>query len=733
MAEEVDEAEPVAGAPEDAEQAHPSWQEPLLRFATVVVLGLVAVVPIVGNELRVQDVDPVYTRNLVERAARFGGTYYENAIHNRGSFEPLLYDIARRVSSFDGYWLAISAMVAAIAVIVAWVAARTARSTGANRSVALGVAVVAYLQLTLSGHGWARVLYIRNITTLLLCLVWVLAIAHRPWSTQRRARWSAIAIGALLGCVVEQLLTTVFTGAVLGLVALALLYERRPAEERGGHLLASVGAAVAAFAATPLWYLARGSFGAYWEGWWTYARFMGVGPGRSLASQLRLGWDQWYAFHQESPMVLLLLVAFVGLTWLRWHHLDRQVRIIHVGLVAWWTAGWFELVLSQRYSAHYYIVVGIPTMLIAAALAGHVASAIGARRPTRLSLAVPLAAAVLGVYLTSPQIFHESYTATVEFHGVHALARDREKNLGGTDRSVRAILDLVSRDDDALLAWTFDPSLYTRLRRVPATRFQWKWLLQGAIYLGRTSPDFVLPDTWRWFREDLAESRPVAFAETEPYDPGTPFADVVERELTVVYPGPTTKVWLRRDVARQVLAEPSGTRWSAPAPVVDRSGWTVSGDEATYARSTVPAGLDLLPLSTTACTRVDGVLEVQDGSGVPDVVLHLDKPGDAREETQHLALQGSTAGAGSAGLGPLGFESLPSGVEGAGPVPFSVVVGDRSAVLVVAGQIRGAVRLHEGVVSLGMESRSAALRIRGLRSSGAPTGGGCRSGSARPR
>jgi hypothetical protein len=512
---------------------------------------------------------------------------------------------------------------------------------------------------------------------------------------------------------------------VVGLVALALLYERRPPEERGQHLFAAVVAGTAAFVATPIWYLARGSFAAYWEGWWTYARYMGAGPGRSLSSQLRLGWDQWYDFHRQNPLVVLLLLGFLALTWLMWDELDRRVRIVHVGLVAWWAAGWLELALSQRYSAHYYIVAGIPTIMIGAATTGHVATAIARRRPTRLSLAAPLAAAVLGVYLTSPQIFHESYSATMEFDGVAPLAREREKNLGGSDRSTRAVLDLVSHDDDALLAWTFDPSLYTRLHRVSATRFQWKWLLQGAIYLGRTSPDFVLPDTWRWFREDLAETRPVAFAETEPYDPGTPFADVVEGGFTVVYPG-STKVWLRKDVARRLLAAPrTGTSWSPPSALADSTGWTLDGPSAAYTRGTVPADLDLLPLSAAPCTRIDGTLTSTDGSTAPDVVFHLEKAGDAREEPQYLALEGASAGSGSLGLGPLGFESVPSAVGGPGPVPFSIVVGDRSAALVVAGQVRGAVRLHEGVVSVGIESRSAALQLRDLRISDPPRGGGC--------
>lgn len=726
MSLRADQDEVVEPALEDLPEG-PTWVEHVLRFATVVAMGLIAVIPIVGNELRVQDVDPVYMRNLVERAARYGGTYFENAIHNRGTFEPMAYDVARRVTSYDGFWYAISAMVVLIAVAVAFVAARTARRLGANRSVALGVGIVAYLQLTLADHGWARVLYIRNITTLLLLLVWVLAISERPWADPRHARWSSIAVGALLGFAVEQLLTTVFTGAVVGLVALALLYERRAAEERAGHLLSAVGAAVAAFVATPLWYVARGRFHEYWEGWWTYARFMGAGPGRSLGSQLALGWDRWYEFHRVNPLVVLLLLAFLGTSWLLWGDLDRRARILHVGLVAWWAAGWFELALSQRYSAHYYVVVGIPVILMAAALTGYACRAIAAHRPgTRASLAVPLAALVLGVYLTSPQIFRESWERTRDFDGVGAVARHREDQLGGGDRSVRAILDLVSEQDDPLLAWTFDPFVYLRYRRVSATRFQWKFLLQGAIYLGRTSPDYVLPDTWRWFDEDLEESRPVAFVETEVPDAGTPFDRYVRTGFREIYPGAVAKVWLRNDIADELL-DPRrvGVPWGDTGERVPGSGWTVAGDGATFRRGAAAGDVDALLLSTRACTRIDLTADPGASGVIEDLQLRFDSAFDPNLERQMLALQGDKAGSGSAGLGPMGFESVPSNVQGLGPQALSVVVGLHSAALIVNGQLRAAVRLQPTVTRLTLATSGPELLVSDLRIGAAPAGGGC--------
>ncbi len=715
-------------SPADAEEvpAQQSRAERLLYFPTVIVLWLLAVVPVFGNEHRVQDVDPVFMRNLVERMARYGGTYYENAIHNRGTFEPFAYDVARRITSYDGYWFAISAMVAVIGGVVAFVAARTSRRLGANKTVALGVAVVVYLQMTMADYGWSRVLYIRNITTLLLVLVWVLAISERPWADGRQARWSSVAVGALLGCVVEQLLTTVFTGAVVGLVALALLYDRRPAKERAGHLLSAVGAATAAFLATPLWYLGRGRFNEYWEGWWEYARFMGAGPGRSLSSQLSLGWDRWYEFHRQNPMVVLMLLAFLGVIWLLWGQLDRRARILHLGLVAWWLAGWLELVLSQRYSPHYYIVIGIPLILIGAALAGHACRAIAAHRPgTKVSLVVPLVAAVLGVYLTSPGILRESVKRTTQFDGVSTLAREREKNLAGADRSVRAVLDLVSEQDDPLLAWTFDPFVYPRFRRIAATRFQWKFFMQGAIYLGRTSPEYVLPDTWRWFGEDIEESRPVAFVETEVVDRGTPFDSYVRSTFREVYPGEAAKVWLRDEVADELLAPGSGAAWTSPAGVVAGSGWEVAGDRADFAPADLPADVDGLVLSRDACTRIDLLADPGVGGTLTDVQVRFANPANPNEEVQLLALQGDEAGSGSAGLGPLGFESVPSGVSGPGPVALSIVVGRHSAALIVDGRLRAAVRLHDGVTQATLATTMTELHVSGLQVRAAPSGGGC--------
>lgn len=732
-ADDAPEGEP-APEPERDARGLDSWRalrrrvpvDAAIRWLTVLTLTVVAVVPVAGNEVRVQDVDPMFMRNMVERASVFGGSYYESAIQNRGPLEPFLYDIAGRVISYDGFWFVISFMVAVIAAVIAYAGARTARFAGANRSVALAVAAVVYVHFTFSDQGYARVLYIRNVTTLLLALVWIVALSDGLWTDPRRARRASIVVGALLGLVVQQLLTSVFAGAVVGLVALALLYERRGRDELPGHLRAAVAAAVVAFLATPVWYVARGSFDEYWSGWWVYARYMSVGTGRSLTDQFALGWDQFYDYYSHNPLLVFLVGGFVAVTWLVWRDLDRRVRIVHAGLGAWFAAAWLELILSQRYSPHYFSVLAVPTAFMGATLAGHTVRMVAARRPaSRTSLAVPLVATVLAIYLTGPSVFIDSVEQTSKFTSVSEWARERDGNLGGGDRSVRAILDLVSEEQDGLLAWTIDPLVYLRYHRVPATRFQWKSFMLGQVYLGNTGPQYVLPGTWKWFADDIEESDPVAFTETEPFESDTPFEDLIRSEFTEVYPGNAARVWLRRDAAAQLL-DPNATRaWRDPGGRVDGSGWTVEDNRARFAGSGIARPDDVLYLATGPCFRLEGTVDVLPSGTLANIAFRFDSDQDPTEERQFLALEGDRAGSGSQGLGSLGFESLPANIGGDGPVSFALVVGRHSAALIVNGEVQAAVRLRDSVMRVTLESRTTEVDLSDLKVGDAPAGGGC--------
>src|SRR6476660_942066 len=167
--------------------------EQVLRRASLpvlIVVGIVVAIP--GNWLRVQNVDPQFSMVLVQRTIRFGGTFFDNALQDHGPIEPFLYDVAARVGGRNGAWYVISAMVTLVSLVLAYVAARTARFTGATREIAIAVAAVVFVHFTISRSNYAGVLYIRNMTTVLLAIAWLVLIEDRAWASPRRRRLGAV-------------------------------------------------------------------------------------------------------------------------------------------------------------------------------------------------------------------------------------------------------------------------------------------------------------------------------------------------------------------------------------------------------------------------------------------------------------------------------------------------------------------------------------------------------------
>src|SRR6476661_5572098 len=145
--------------------------ERVLRRATIpllLVVGIVTTIP--GNWLRVQNVDPQFSMVLVQRTIRFGGTFFDNAIQDHGPIEPFLYDVAARLGGRNGAWYVISAMVTLVSLALGYVAARTARFVGATRDIGIAVGAAVFVHFTISRSNYAGVLYIRNMTSLLLAI-----------------------------------------------------------------------------------------------------------------------------------------------------------------------------------------------------------------------------------------------------------------------------------------------------------------------------------------------------------------------------------------------------------------------------------------------------------------------------------------------------------------------------------------------------------------------------------
>jgi hypothetical protein len=532
-----------------------------------------------------------------------------------------------------------------------------------------------------------------------------------------------VLVGCLLGLALQSLLSN-FAAGVLGFVALATVWSRVELEERLPLAAVMSGSALVTFVSAPVYYLIRGDFTEFWSGWVRYGQYMSVGPGHSTVSQFRQGWTSFIGYYEDRPLAWALLLAFAVTVGAIWKTADLRSRIFHLGLIAWWVAAWIELILSQRYSAEYFVVTSVPAAFMAAALAGHLWSGLlAARVPQRALVALPLVVAILAVLLWGHKIFGDDVRTAWHFRGVNANAARFAANRSGSERTALAVLDLVSHDDDPLLVWTNDPYPYLNLKRVSATRFFYKRFLLGEIYLGRTSTDYVLPDTWKWFTEDLQQSHPVAYmlVGEKTLPDGNPFADYVHRNFELVLPDKDLPVSLRHDVARQVIRASAARGWHGRVPNLTRSGWKIDGNDVRYEQGPAAGADDQLTLSTHSCFRLDGEIPADAAGTLGHVAFHFyDNAG--HDEGLSLEFDGND---GVASSDFVDYLRIPADVpDGVRRVPFSLVVGRRSAALVIEHKVRAAVLLSKSV-TVTAEAKMAPLALSGLRVGSAPSGSGC--------
>ncbi|MGQ0825111.1 MAG: hypothetical protein ACT4OX_08830 [Actinomycetota bacterium] len=705
------------------------WEDPI-RWLTGFVFALVGGITIIGNHAHAVGNDATFSQMLVNRALRFGGSYYENGIHPKGPLEEVAHDIARRIGGYNGHWYVISAMIAISALVLGYAAARTAMATGGNGYVGLAVGAAVFVHFTLSDAPYAGLFYARNILVAMLALAWIIVLEGRLWSTPRGLWIAALTTGLILGLAVQTILPALFDAAAIGIGALLLLRDRveNPARQRRLRDLIVVSGAVGV-ASAPLWYLARGSFEEFWASWWTYALYQNVGIGLSTGEQLARGWDNAYAYYQERPVLFLLLAAFVVSTVSMWSQLDRRTRIVHGVVLAWFLAGWFQMVVGLRYSTHYYAVVAAPTAMIGGALAGHAGRVLMNRpRPTRAILGAPLAAVLLTIYLssgTASRVVNAS-EITGAFTSIDRGVELGRNSRPGPDKSVQALLDLVSRDEDALLVWDDNQFIYPTYRRVPATRFHQKYFVLGAIYLGRTGPEYVLDHTWEWFADDIRESDPAAFLETDPVEAGR-FKVLVDDNFTPVFTGTNDTVHLRNELAAAVVDGAASDQWELEGPPLAETGWDAGAGAARFEQDALAPVDDRLPFASDSCRRIEGRVDTHE-PGSAGVVFHffddagaLDAAG-RRPESVRIVLDGATAASKDVNDGVI--EQLPTGREGDDAIPFALVMGKRAAVLVVGGRVVAAVRLPADT-SVTVEPMRPALEFLRLAVGPPPPGSGC--------
>lgn len=668
------------------------------------LIGLAAIAIVVvtlGHDLRVQDVDPQFVRNLVERTDEFGGTFYENGIHNKGPLEPGVHWVASLVTTDAGYWFAIAGIAGLVSLLIATAGARTAALVGATRTTAAAVAVAVFVAFTFSDADYAGVIFVRNLTVALLVCAWLILIWEDAWSTPRRRIIATIGMTALIGLATQTLLTTAVAGAVLLWAAWMLLRERAESWER--IKLAGIGffSLDIAGLSAPVWYWARGAFDEFWASWWIHASYMSSATQRSLPSQLWLGLERFLTYHRERPLMAAVVVAFGVVLASRWQHWTPTTRVIAVAAAGWWSAGWLELVLSQRYTSHYFSVVAVPIAIMAALLVGWAIALLREHGFTPWSgVWVVLATLVLAVYVAGPHHLTDAARRAAAFRGPAERIAEVDRNQGGETRTVRAVLDLVSEPGDPVLGWVADAWPYQSLDRVSATRFLWRSFFIGEIYLAATDPVYVLPRTWEWFEEDIAESDPVALIEErDQIAPGTPFADLADSSFAEVMPGELIDLWLRNDVlaALSTSIHPGATDTVVPegslAP--DRGRFEVG----------------------TTCERFDGSL-TWPADESPTLVFFFEAAADDHE-TLVIRLESSSAVSGSEVVDYLSREFDPNPTT-----KVSLVIGARAAALFVDGLVQAAVRLPVPV-TVEAEVRNGSVAIEDAGRGPAPAEAGC--------
>lgn len=677
-----------------------------VMLALIVIGGMTATF---GNHLRVQDWDPQYARTIVERTNAYGGSFYENGIFNKGPLELVVHKVSSFVGGFDGHWFVVAAFGALISLLLAVSAQRTARFAGGGSAVAAVVGTVAFFHFTFSDADYAGVVYSRNLTAGLLAIWWWLLVSDRAWKSERSRRLTVITAAVILGLVVQTLVTTALSGLALTVATYLRLRQQAEPWERiwlGGLALIIVPLVVLG---THAWYFLRGALDEFWASWWVHAQYMSTGTGRSFGSQVGLGWDNFYSYHQTRPLVFAVVTGFMIVLVTAWRRLTPRERTIYSASLAWWAAAWIELILSQRYSSHYFVVTALPVAIMAALLVGRGSRLLAERRLLPSHEAWwPVAVLVVTAYLSGSTNARLAVEETIAFRGTGEVANEVDRHLNGNTRTSRAILDLVTDEGDPLLGWTNDPWPYLSLERVSATRFIWKSFMVGEIYLGQTNRAYVLPQTWDWFFEDIEESNPKALARvSHAIDETTPFAEYANANFTSVYESDPVSLYLLHPLAAAILETNADRQWTAPSQPTSGSGWTTTLGTASFATAVLDISEDLLPL-TSRCSVIEGILSFPPDAG--EIVTFVFEDPTGIDERLHLGIDRGRAFSRSDFVL---YEEVPLGDAGVGEKTFRLVIGNSSAALVMDGRIVAALRLpSQDMVSVRAHTDPVALDMR---------------------
>jgi hypothetical protein len=648
-----------------------------------------------SNALRSADFDPQQMRTYVERTVRFGGSFYENGLHNKGPLDPIIYRFAFTLGGYDAFWYAISGFIIIGTILIAYAAYKTTLEYDTPRSLGIAVATVAFFHFALAKTDYSGVLYSRNEVSYLLVAAWIIVLSKRVWASNENCRRSTVVLGALIGLTVQTVLTTVFAAAVIACVWFAFMTTRFELAVRRTLIFRFIFSSSAAFVSAPLWYLVRGKFSEFWGGWWTYARYQSDATGRGLGEQFGWGWDNITQYYGDWPLSFAIIIASAIMMWLHWPKLSHRQRTLYLGAIFWLIGGWIELILSQRYSTHYFVVIAVPTMMLASLLIGHAFQCASQVRSIPAQRAFPIFAVVASLIYFPNNSVNSGLEQFSNFRGIANVEEQRRVSEAGDSRTLRAILDVVSDDNDPLLAWTGWPWTYLNVQRVSASRMIWSSMFLGEIYLAGSGPEWIVPNTWEWFAQDMEQSNPSAHIERNdfPRREGIPFDQYINENMTLKYRGTQAKVWLRNDFSERLMSVSVDTETEIPdaSTILLGSGWCKS-----YSFTT----------DSTSTELKMNVLIVDQPEDPLAHIIEIDAE-DVRTKDHDLLFDQSKI------LQPNALHAV------------QVIVGNRSALLTIDGEVVGAHRLDaDSIPNVRVESLNQDLKFSAVQSNqiGWPSG-----------
>ena len=224
----------------------------------------------------------------------------------------------------------------------------------------------------------------------------------------------------------------------------------------------------------------------------------------------------------------------------------------------------------------------------------------------------------------------------------------------------------------------------------------------GEIYLGKTSPKYVLPETWNWFAQDMQQAQPKAYVRPKEtlLSVQTPFAQYVSERFINVYDGNSMEVSLDHNSWSALVAQPSQAMDIAEDKIFSETSPFV--------------------LSNTNCVRISGTLNSSDSNEESSIIFNVSDP-TASYENVHLSLSSTRAASSSDNVE---FASKDLEPNNSSSLDFLVIVGSHSAVLVVNGKVVAGTRTGDQA-QLSVALKSGQPSLSNLRIDTAPQLDGC--------